>query len=904
MEDPWGSPWTATDEGTSPTAKPAPPLGLEPPPRAFLNSAAPSLGVPALSYHSPWGHNDEDDFSAAWASPSGGPDPAATAGSLSAWSSGWHGGDAITTPASAAASKQRSRENSLAARSRDGSIGKVASSVIPSPSKALSRSSSNAGLRRASSSLDPWASEPSFGGNLDMPSSPQRAPQTPSLLSPAPVPGSTTNLDLGSPGWDQVDVEIVKSDQDTAEATAEAKETRPSAATPQGLQTEESHEIPRRSRASSTCSNDDDDDDNNSRLGDARRRQDSPITSIDEDSRARQPLPKSHRSAHSVVQRKVSSNKVKDMVVLFDGIAQRAASEPPELERGARVSSVGPAADSSRPSTPSGRPPRIEAGGTASSHKALPDTQEKEDGPSGEDAPEEAGARQGRRKHSVSGTPTPKMRLRTSVSRGRSGSTVTSTPRRPPPGRADFGELKTKFGPAQFVPDLAKVDLIFAKAKLWPVADVTGCYVPDTILRDCFTDVSERRVWARISRFGSARLHDAGGGGFDGGDDGSYRRVAWPASEVRAETIGTVRRWMEEDSFAGGRPTLGGGLGGGNKGKGNMFGWDSAAASDEPAMRLDQVFAQRRLKREAATAKRQSAPPGSSIMGLPPVVTSPGGAPAPAFGTQPVTASVATPSFGWSSSPIAAPPPAPKSAVGPARPMSMFASSPFSIGPSASLSESAGSGAKQAQSRVSDQGEDDDDWGEMMASPPPTGNPTDPSFGMFQDWPDAAHASEAQKNAPDPSPPPAVSKGDVVPESSVPAFTQPPPSCAPVSTASPPLGGDVAPSASVAADPWDLSFFGPPDTETQSQGPPGTQPPSAAISLMADLGEHKAPVAAVPPGAPTPAASIEQQKQHVVSFATPASEIPKTAPSEQAEEYDDLVRQIVQGLPDLSYMLR
>ncbi|KAL8357046.1 hypothetical protein RB598_002058 [Gaeumannomyces tritici] len=903
MEDPWGSPWTATNDGTSPTAKPAPPLDLEPPPRAFLTSAAPSLGVPALSYHSPWEHNDDDDFGTAWAAPGNGPDPVATVGSISAWSSGWHGGDAIATPASAAASKQRSRENSLAARPRDGSIGKAAS-PIPSPSKALSRSSSNAGLRRVSSTLDPWASEPSFGSNLDLPSSPQRAPQTPAPLSPAPVSGSTANLGPGSPGWDRVDVETIKSDQDTTEVAVEANENRSGAATPQDSRTEEPQETTRRSRASSTCSNDDDEeDDNNSRLGDARRRQDSPITSIDEDSRAR-PLPKSHRSAHSVVQRKISSNKVKDMVVLFDGIAQRAASEPPEAERGARASSVTPAADNSRPSTPSGRPRTREGRGTPSSHKALADTQEKDGRLVGDDAAEEAEARQSRRKRSVSGTPTPKMRLRTSASRGRSGPTVTSTPRRPPPGRTDFGELKTKFGPVQFVPDLAKVDLIFVKAKLGPVADVADCYVPDTVLRDCFTDVSERRVWARISRFGSARLHDAGGGGFDGGDDGSYRRVAWPTSEVRAETIKTVRRWMEEDSFAGGRPTLGGGLGAGNKGKGNMFGWDSTAASDEPAMRLDQVFAQRRLKREAAAAKRQSAPPSSSIMGLPPVVTSTGGTPPPAFGTQSATASAAPPSFGWSSSPIAAPPPAPRSAVGPPRPTSMFALSPFPLGPSTSLSGSTGSDVNQVQTQVAAQDEDDDDWGEMMASPPPTGNPADSSFGMFQDWPGAARTSEVQKSARDPSPPaPAVTTGDAALQSSVSAFTQLPPFSTPTSTAPPPLGGDAAPSTSVAADPWDLSFFGPPDAESQSWKPLGTQPPTA-ISPMAGLEQHKASAAVVSPGVPTPAASMEQQKQHAVSFSAPASEPLKTALAEQVEEHDGFVRQIVRGLPDLSYMLR
>ncbi|KLU91300.1 hypothetical protein MAPG_09821 [Magnaporthiopsis poae ATCC 64411] len=798
MEDPWGSPWTAADEGTSPTAKHTAPLGLEPPPRAFLTSNAPSIGVPGLSYHSPWGHNDDNDFGAAWNSPGGGNDTATAAGSLSTWSSSWHGGDAITTPVSAAAGKERSRENSLAAKSRNGSPGKATSPGIPSPVRALSRSSSNAGLRLPSVSLDPWASEPSVGSNLERPSSPPRAPHPPAVPSPTRVPGSTANFDLGFPQWDQVDVEAIKSGPDTSEAKAETKETRGSAEAPKDSQAKEPRDRTRRSRASSACSNDGDDDDTNSRLDDTRRRQDSPITSIDEDSRAR-PLPKSHRSTRSVVvQRKVSSNKVKDMVVLFDGIAQRAASEPPELERGARASSAGPAVDEARPFTPPGRRPRKERRDTLSGRKPPPDTQEEDEGlAAGEDDAEEDGGRRGGRKHSVSGTPTPKMRLRASVSRGRSGSPVTSTPRPPPPRKTNFGELQTKFGPVRFVPDLAKVDLIFAKAKLGPAADVADGYVPDTILRDCFTDVSERR---------------------------------------------------------------------------------------------------------AAAAKRQSAPPGSPMMGLPHVVTS-AGAPAPPLGMLPATASAAAPSFGWSSSPIAAPPPAPRSAVGPARPMSMFASSPLSIGPTPALPGSAGIGAKQDQVQGANLGGaddgDDDDWGEMIASPPATGNPTDPTFGTFQGWPDTADANDARKNALDPLP--VMGTGAAAPESSVPTLTQPLPSPAPISTVpvAPPSGGKPAPSASLEADPWDFSFFGPADTETERQKPQGIQPPSDAISLMKDL-QHEAPV----PGVATPAAATQTQGQHVVSFATPVSEKTMTAPSDKTDDEDVLVRQIVQGLPDLSYMLR
>lgn len=236
----------------------------------------------------------------------------------------------------------------------------------------------------------------------------------------------------------------------------------------------------------------------------------------------------------------------------------------------------------------------------------------------------------------------------------------------------------------------------------------------------------------------------------------------------------------------------------------------------------------------------------------------------------------------------------------------MFASSPLSVGPPPALSGSAGSETKQdqAQGAGPDGGgddDDDDDWGEMMASPPATGNPTDHTFGIFQDWPDTADTSDAQKTALDPLPAAVVSTGDAAPESSVPAITQRPTSLALIGTVpiASPSGGKVAPSASVEADPWDLSFFGPPDTETQPQKPQETRPPSDSISLMTGL-QHKAPV----PGVATPAAATQTQEQHVVSFATPVSGNTKTAPSGQTDDDDVLVRQIVQGLPDLSYMLR
>ncbi|PHH91103.1 hypothetical protein CDD83_1626 [Cordyceps sp. RAO-2017] len=81
---------------------------------------------------------------------------------------------------------------------------------------------------------------------------------------------------------------------------------------------------------------------------------------------------------------------------------------------------------------------------------------------------------------------------------------------------------------------------------------------------ETFTSVSERKVWYRISRFGSMRRHDEG-------DQDDYVRVGWAKSRVRERTLEVIRRWMEEDSI-GGRVALGRRLG---SGAGNVFNWDS-----------------------------------------------------------------------------------------------------------------------------------------------------------------------------------------------------------------------------------------------------------------------------------------------------------------------------------------
>lgn len=620
MEDPWGaSPWT--------TPAPDNDRGPEPPPRAFLTSTT-TDSLPGLEFTSPWGGDDDSNW---------------TSGSLNAW------GNVTDNP------RSRSRENSLHSlagsrpRSRDNSVSGRAW-PITSPgvaAKTLSRSSSNSALRLPGTHLDPWASDTS----LELPPSPPKAAVSPgfgakfslqdTIPEASPDPDEFKELEVTSQwGRDKEHVEI----KDTTE-------------TDQVQDSETSHQNAEktRSRASTTCSED-------SRQ--ETRPQDSPITSIDEDSRPK-PMP------HSPMQRKVSA-KVSDLAKMFDsaGKSSPATSIPrpipstrknfKELVEVARVSStittttVATSIPRPLPATRASFQTLVEAA-NISTQPELP---------------------------------------------------ATSVPRPPPPTRTNFQELIDKFGSVQyqqeltdkygdvqFTADLKAVDELFEKLGLKDstFGDPEDADVSDRIVNDTFSSISERRVWYRVSRQGTKRLHDAGG-------DDYYRRVTWPTSEVRNDTFKIVRRWMEEDAFAGGRPSLRGYSGGANKAKGAAFGWDSSVP-DEP-VNLDEVFKK----------KRQSAPPASKVEP----------APAPALASFGWSSKPSTPSngFSWSTSMMDAAKPLSNGAP---RPVSMFATSK-PLDPPAPAKE------------------DDDDWGEMITSPGANGNGMDPAFSMSFDARDKANA--------------------------------------------------------------------------------------------------------------------------------------------------------------------
>ncbi|CAK7274654.1 hypothetical protein SEPCBS119000_006282 [Sporothrix epigloea] len=286
-----------------------------------------------------------------------------------------------------------------------------------------------------------------------------------------------------------------------------------------------------------------------------------------------------------------------------------------------------------------------------------------------------------------------------------------------------------------FRPDLAKINAFFPKT-LPPIdkdndKSRLDAFIPDYILSDSFTCISERKAWYRIARHGSSRKHDLGGST----DDGNYRPITWRTSVIRDETVKIVRRWMEEDSFTG-KPTLGGGSSGssGASGGGKVFGWDSAAAP----VSLNEVFKKKRHfsnqpKEVSTTTLSTSARDGrdGSAGALSPVLTAGG-----------FSLAAELPWSGGGSSAAgqscAATPEAARDAtnVDRASPMVAAAPLPFASPPSAgrpsrfslilppadlapSLSVAEHSSPYKASEAVDNDEDTDEDWGEMVTSPTP-----------------------------------------------------------------------------------------------------------------------------------------------------------------------------------------
>ncbi|KAK4149772.1 hypothetical protein C8A00DRAFT_18591 [Chaetomidium leptoderma] len=471
MDDPWGSPWAATDSDKGQRAASPTKSDIAPPPRAFL-SASSSPRIPAVPEQSPWG-GDDDGFGE-WATTPEAPPV------HSVWAGGWGG----SSP-------------NLAATPRDDTLNRTSPIAWPG-NIATPKLANGSSLRQPSP--DPWASafssrRPSNDGAstprlVVEPASPVDAPVNPlgkdALgigVGPVWDEPHAVEASLGITAVDPVSVTIALEDVGDVE-----EQTTPVAVPGSDVRVSVESAPPNRQYQSSTPSNDNTDHE--------EERQDSPITSIDEE-----PRPGLRKAP----------GKVQELVVKFDGIARAASEEPVAASQGRSRS---PMSAGKRDDSDDG----VDFGDFDDGDETglvLP----LELSPAGE-KPEMINA----------------------------SATLSPLPDDAPPAPSPVA----KFGPLAFEVDLGLVAKLFPTLPE-PVGDSGVDHeVTDHIINDSFTEISERKTWYRISRQGSSRRHNAG-------DDESYRRVMWPSSTVHYDVIKIVRRWMEEDSIAG-RVALGGGI--------------------------------------------------------------------------------------------------------------------------------------------------------------------------------------------------------------------------------------------------------------------------------------------------------------------------------------------------------
>ncbi|PCD41616.1 hypothetical protein AU210_004163 [Fusarium oxysporum f. sp. radicis-cucumerinum] len=298
-----------------------------------------------------------------------------------------------------------------------------------------------------------------------------------------------------------------------------------------------------------------------------------------------------------------------------------------------------------------------------------------------------------------------------------------------------------------FAIDMTKLDDIFPSIETsFPSPEP----IPDVIIDDSFTSISERKAWYLMSRPGSMRKHNLG-------DDENYVRVGWGNSQVREQAIRIVRRWMEEDSITG-RVVLGrrGGAAGAK-----IFNWDSSAPSTE--ISISELLARKNHSRQASAAsKGTAASPTAAAFGwgsnpIPsPTVAAPSSAPRTSttseprssVETSPVEATKTSPVSKTKAPPLASPPrpritEEPPSPIKPTplkptnRPISItqplhFPASPTisepqsPLNPPSFLSTNRPVSVSQAPTSPLAQpptnagwgeDDDDDDWGDMVSSP-------------------------------------------------------------------------------------------------------------------------------------------------------------------------------------------
>ncbi|KAB8303629.1 hypothetical protein EYC80_005025 [Monilinia laxa] len=157
---------------------------------------------------------------------------------------------------------------------------------------------------------------------------------------------------------------------------------------------------------------------------------------------------------------------------------------------------------------------------------------------------------------------------------------------------SEIQSSKRPSGPVDFSINLASVKTLFGETGEQSDEAVEKIFIPDTIIADTFASTEERKMWYRISRYGTMRKYNTG-------DDENYVRISWAPSQVKQDTQKIVARWMEEDRDNGHVS-----LGGTSKG-GSVFGWNDPNA---PPVPLATVLGSKRksLKLEAKVEAKKS----------------------------------------------------------------------------------------------------------------------------------------------------------------------------------------------------------------------------------------------------------------------------------------------------------
>ncbi|KFY77071.1 hypothetical protein V499_03476 [Pseudogymnoascus sp. VKM F-103] len=455
-------------------------------------------------------------------------------------------------------------------------------------------------------------------------------------------------------------------------------------------------------------------------------------------------------------------------------------------------------------------------------------------------------------------------------------------------------------GSIKFDIDKSIVDLLYSDKEALPESTNYGPSDVDIPMTDSLLTVEQRKVWYRISRYGTMRKHNSG-------DDDAYVRMGWQDSKVREKTLDIVHKWMEE-----GR--LGSGMALGGVGRVEaMFSWGKPGqAPNTEALHIARKASQSSKARQPAlpiSPPRQSAPDvkpvhkrqKSSVGSIKSIVSSPV-EPSPRFSwsaAQPASPDLATAITSASSEshsesfrqePVM--PPISKAFESPSPvPVPIEPLKPKPAAPPA---------PEQHKDVIPKSNDDDDEWGEMVASPATPNFPSLPGFpspiqvnAPSKTTPHLSHVgmsnnhvrkhfrnSSLGNQANGSTPPKPFDMDDFIPKASNRSSL-----------------GDLSKLTSSSGDPWanaDFSFFESPSTAPTSV--PASKPPSYASKPL--------PFAS----RPTPMASHATPALNTMSAESTSPQIP-SAPaagrkSKTELEQDKIVRDIINGLPDLSYMLR